>query len=201
MLATRGLGLNKNNYFNSFLYNINNLSPPTLLSTIRTLTTKATTSSMSNHPLVGEPVPKDLVLNNQDGKSIELNSYIGNQKPCIIFFYPRDESYGCTREVCSFRDSYAEFSDAGATVFGISSDSVENHQKFAKNQKLQFDLLSDPNGKVREAFKVPKTLGVLSGRATFLIDKSGIIKDVYNSQLDFQGHSKKSIEFIKNQAT
>ncbi|CAJ0637433.1 10639_t:CDS:2, partial [Entrophospora sp. SA101] len=88
---------------------------------------------------------------------------------------------------------------AGATVFGISSDTVEKHKNFAKKQNLQFSLLSDPNGEARRAFEVPKTLGLLPGRATFLIDKEGIIKDVYNSQLDFQGHANKSLEFIKSQ--
>ncbi|CAH1756268.1 10645_t:CDS:2 [Entrophospora sp. SA101] len=155
--------------------------------------------SSKSHPLIDKHAPKNLVLKNQEGESVELNSYIGNQKPCIIFFYPQDETYGCTREVCSFRDSYDQFSEAGATVFGISSDTVEKHKNFAKKQNLQFSLLSDPNGEARRAFEVPKTLGLLPGRATFLIDKEGIIKDVYNSQLDFQGHANKSLEFIKSQ--
>ncbi|CAJ0872333.1 12761_t:CDS:2, partial [Entrophospora sp. SA101] len=169
-------------YFHYNNYNNNNLSSFSISSIIRTITTTNVIMSSKSHPLIDKHAPKNLVLKNQEGESVELNSYIGNQKPCIIFFYPQDETY-----------------EAGATVFGISSDTVEKHKNFAKKQNLQFSLLSDPNGEARRAFEVPKTLGLLPGRATFLIDKEGIIKDVYNSQLDFQGHANKSLEFIKSQ--
>ncbi|PKC01220.1 putative bacterioferritin comigratory protein, partial [Rhizophagus irregularis] len=146
-----------------------------------------------------QPAPSNLVLQNQEGESVELKSFIGNGKPSVIFFYPKDETYGCTKEVCSFRDSYSVFSDAGATVVGISSDPVDKHKRFYDTQHLQFPLLSDPNSEARKLYDVPKTLGFLPGRATFLIDKDGIVRDVFNSMMDFEGHVKKSVEFVKNQ--
>ncbi|CAG8597059.1 5937_t:CDS:10 [Funneliformis mosseae] len=157
--------------------------------------------STVHHTLLNQPAPTNLALKNQGGELVELKSLVGNGKPSVIFFYPKDESYGCTKEVCSFRDSYSVFSDAGATVVGISSDPVDKHKQFSDSQRLQFPLLSDPNNEARKLFNVPKTLGFLPGRATFLIDKDGIIRDVFNSMMDFEGHVKKSLEFVKNQNT
>ncbi|CAI2183906.1 4768_t:CDS:10 [Funneliformis geosporum] len=157
--------------------------------------------STVHHSLLNKPAPTNLVLKNQNDESVELKSLVGNGKPSIIFFYPKDESYGCTKEVCSFRDSYSVFSDAGATVVGISSDPVDKHKTFSDAQRLQFPLLSDPNNEARKLFDVPKTLGMLPGRVTFLVDKDGVIRDVFNSMIDFEGHVKKSVEFVKNQTS
>ncbi|CAG8502707.1 18259_t:CDS:2 [Acaulospora morrowiae] len=151
-----------------------------------------------SHPLVDKPVPKDITLKNQDNEDVKLDSLIAG-KPSVVFFYPKDETYGCTKEVCSFRDSYEEFSKVGATVVGISADPPESHKKFISSQKLQFQLLSDTEGKARKAFEVPKTLGFLSGRITYLISKDGIVKDIFNSQLNFTGHAEKAVEFVKTQ--
>jgi len=92
------------------------------------------------------------------------------------------------------------FKDAGAVVVGISGDKAETHKQFASKQNLPFPLLADVNGEARKAFEVPKTLGILPGRATYLIDKNGIVSDVYNSQMNFDGHVQSSIEFIKQQS-
>jgi len=180
--------------------NFSNLSNSVITTQKKSFNRQFTYSNkMSKHNLMDQPAPSNLVLQNQEGELVELKSFIGNGKPSIIFFYPKDESYGCTKEVCSFRDSYSVFSDAGATVVGISSDPVDRHKRFSDTQRLQFPLLADPEGEARKLYEVPKTLGILPGRATFLIDKDGIVRDVFNSMMDFDGHVKKSVEFVKNQ--
>ncbi|CAG8805968.1 24610_t:CDS:2, partial [Cetraspora pellucida] len=159
-------------------------------------TTSNTTSIMS---LINKPAPTNLILKNQDGEDVCIGDFIG-KKPTIVFFYPKDETYGCTREACSFRDSHSIFSEAGAVVFGISADPPESHKRFAERQNLPYQLLSDSSGEARKAFeaRVPKTLGLIAGRVTYLINKDGIVEDIFNSQLDFEGHSKKAVEFIKS---
>jgi len=153
-----------------------------------------------SHPLIDKPVPKNLTLKDQDDKDVELSSFIGIGRPAVVFFYPKDETYGCTKEVCSFRDSYEDFSKVQATIVGISADPPESHRKFISSQRLQFPLLSDPEGNARKAFEVPKTLGLISGRTTYLINKEGIIKEVFNSQFNFGAHAEKAVEFVKAQA-
>ncbi|CAG8732830.1 Peroxiredoxin [Gigaspora rosea] len=149
--------------------------------------------------LLKKPAPTNLTLKNQDGEDVCLGDFVG-KKPTIVFFYPKDETYGCTREVCSFRDSHSVFSEAGAIVVGVSSDSIESHKRFAERQNLPYQLLSDPNGEARKAFDVSPTLGILPGRVTYLINKEGIVEDIFNSQLDFNGHAKRAVEFIKSHA-
>ncbi|CAG8451790.1 2656_t:CDS:2 [Dentiscutata heterogama] len=177
--------------------------------------------------LINKPAPTDLTLKNQDGEDVCLGDFVG-KKPTIIFFYPKDETYGCTKEfiilsislakpilslpkptylhsinimsACSFRDSHSVFSEAGAIVVGISADSPESHKRFAENQNLPYQLLSDPNGEAKKAFGVSDTFGFLPGRVTYLINREGIVQDVFSSQLDFKGHAKKAVEFIKSHA-
>ncbi|CAG8463073.1 5200_t:CDS:2 [Diversispora eburnea] len=151
------------------------------------------------HSLKDKPFPKGITLKNQDNEDVNLDSVIGNGKPSVVFFYPRDETYGCTQEVCHFRDSYSTFSEAGATVLGISSDSPESHKNFIAKQNLPFQLLSDSKGEARKAFVVQQFMGLVSGRVTYLINRDGIIADVFNSQLNFSGHAKRAVEFIQSQ--
>ncbi|CAG8500479.1 9992_t:CDS:2 [Paraglomus occultum] len=154
---------------------------------------------MPNHQLLNKPAPAEITLQNQDGVDVELSSFIGKQ-PAIVFFYPKDETLGCTKEVCSFRDAYDVFHEAGATVVGISADPVDKHKRFSLSNRLNFPLLSDVNGIARKAFHVQKNLfGLVPGRVTYLIDREGIVRDVFNSQLDFDGHVKRSIQFVKQQ--
>ncbi|CAG8535803.1 9220_t:CDS:2 [Ambispora gerdemannii] len=154
---------------------------------------------MPQHPLVNKPAPANITLENQNGEQVQLSSIIGQGNAVVVFFYPRDESYGCVKEVCSFRDSYNIFQEAGATVIGVSSDSAESHKKFTSSQKLQFPLLADVNNEAKKAFEVPKTLGFIPGRATYLIDREGIVREVFNSATDFAGHAKRAVEFVQQQ--
>jgi len=117
--------------------------------------------------------------------------------PVVLFFYPRDESPICTREVCSFRDAHQDFDQAGATVVGVSSDGEASHEAFARKQRLNYLLLSDPGGKVRKAYGIPKTLGVLDGRATFVIDRSGVVRMSYSAPLAAEGHTERALETVR----
>ena len=144
---------------------------------------------------VGTKAP-DFTLNDQHGKPVSLADFRG-QKSVVVYFYPKDDTPGCTAEACSFRDQFTEFSDAGAEVIGISSDSETSHKKFAEKHKLPFTLLSDRGGKVRTAFGVPATFGLLPGRVTFVIDKEGVVRHAFNSQINATKHVAESLAVLK----
>ena len=129
----------------------------------------------------------DFALPDQHGQTISLASFRG-QKNVVVYFYPKDDTPGCTKESCSFRDQYTAFTDAGAEVIGISSDSVSSHKAFAEKYNLPFSLLSDLGGKVRAAYGVPATLGLLPGRVTYVIDRAGVIRHAFNSQINATKH-------------
>ena len=132
----------------------------------------------------------------QDGSTVSLDSLL-EKGPVVVFFYPKDETPGCTAEACAFRDSYDVFQEAGASVIGISSDSAASHRKFADKHGFPFMLLSDKDGDVRARFGVPKTLGILAGRSTYVIDKGGIVRHVFHSQLFATKHVGEALDAIK----
>jgi thioredoxin-dependent peroxiredoxin len=144
---------------------------------------------------IGEKAPL-FSLPDQNGKMVHLTDFIGKTK-LVVYFYPKDESYGCTKEACSFRDSYEDFKDAGAEVIGISADDEASHREFSTHHKLPFILLSDRDKKVATLYNVKRNLGILPGRVTFVIDKQGIIRMIYSSQINFQKHIDEAIEMIK----
>src|SRR5260370_19129542 len=113
------------------------------------------------------------------------------QRSVVLYFYPKDETPGCTIEARAFRDSYAVFTNAGAEVIGISADSVRAHRRFAARNALPFLLLSDRDGAVRERYGVEKTLGLLPGRVTFVIDQGGAVRHIFSSPLQLQPHSRR----------
>jgi len=139
----------------------------------------------------------EFTLNDQHGKPVSLADFRG-KKNLVVYFYPKDDTPGCTKESCAFRDHYADFSDAGAEVIGISSDSRSSHAAFAEKHRLPFTLLSDVGGKVRRAFGVPTTLGLLPGRVTYVIDKQGVIRHAFNSQLQATRHVDEAISVLKS---
>src|SRR5262245_62850890 len=112
---------------------------------------------------VGDPMP-DVTLVGENGP-MHLRDRIG--KALVVFFYPKDETYGCTKEACSFRDSYEDFVAAGADVIGVSRDDTTSHERFREHHRLPFTLLSDPGGKVATGWGVRTTLGI-PGRTTFV---------------------------------
>lgn len=145
---------------------------------------------------VGDTAP-DFTLPSQSGELVSLKDFMG-KKSVVLYFYPKDDTPGCTTEACAFRDSYEVFKDAGAEVIGVSDDSPTSHQKFAAKYKLPFTLVSDTGSKVRKLYGVPSTLGLLPGRVTYVIDKSGIVRHIFNSQLNFKGHVEESLKTLQS---
>jgi thioredoxin-dependent peroxiredoxin len=132
------------------------------------------------NPRVGDPAP-DFTLPATTGELVSLSDFRGRAE-VVLFFYPKDNSPACSAEACSFRDSYETFRDAGAEVIGVSADSPKSHSQFAERLRLPFLLLSDAGGSVRSRYGVSRTFGLVPGRATFLIDKQGIVRHVFSSQ-------------------
>lgn len=143
----------------------------------------------------GKPAP-DFELKNTQGEIFRLADLRG-RKNIVLYFYPKDDTRGCTVEACSFRDQYEIFREQGAEVVGISSDDVSSHQQFSVKYQLPFVLLSDLGGKVRKLYQVPKTLGLIPGRATYVIDKNGIIQYAFNSQLKPLQHVQNALQILK----
>jgi peroxiredoxin Q/BCP len=145
---------------------------------------------------IGDRAP-DFTLPNGDGRDVSLASLRG--KVVVLFFYPKDETPGCTREACEFRDSYETFRDAGAEVVGVSDDSVESHASFAKHHKLPMTLLADVGGKVRGLFGVKSLFG-LPDRVTFVLDRDGTVKHVFQARLRFGKHVDEALAVVRTLA-
>lgn len=118
----------------------------------------------------------------------------------VLFFYPKDNTPACTAQSCAFRDAYAEFTDAGVAVVGISSDSAASHRGFADRFRLPFPLVTDEGGRLRRLFGVPRTLWVLPGRVTYVIDPEGVVRLVFNSQLRVAAHVAEALEVVRGAA-
>ncbi len=148
---------------------------------------------------VGDTAP-DFTLPNQAGETVTLSGFRG-QRAVVLYFYPKDDTPGCTVESCSFRDSYENFVAAGAEVIGISSDSTDSHKAFAQKHNLPFTLVSDRGSAVRQAYGVPATLGLLPGRVTYIIDKDGQVRHIFNSQFNPKGHVEQAMGILKTLQT
>jgi len=135
---------------------------------------------------VGDKAP-DFTLPSQMGDNVTLSEYLG-KKNIVLYFYPKDETPGCTREACTFRDSYEELTNLGAEVLGVSGQSVESHKSFATHHGLPFLLLSDAENKVRRLYGVPSSMGLLPGRVTYIIDKKGVVRHIFSSQTQAERH-------------
>jgi thioredoxin-dependent peroxiredoxin len=145
---------------------------------------------------VGDKAP-DFALPDQDGNTVSLATGIEEQVWQVVYFYPADDTPGCTAEACSFRDAHEDFTDAGATVIGVSSDDEASHRAFATKHRLPFRLVSDTDGSLAAAFGVRKTLGLLPARVTFVIDPTGIVRKVFSSQLRFNRHHTEALATIR----
>ena len=145
---------------------------------------------------VGDRAP-DFTLSAASGAQVSLSDLLG-KRTVVLFFYPKDDTPGCTAEACSFRDSYDSFVEAGAEVVGISSDSLASHDSFAQKHRLPMTLLSDADGRVRALYDVRPTLGLFPGRATFVIDKDGVIRHVFVSQLRARTHVERALAMVKS---
>ena len=151
--------------------------------------------SASKGVKVGDRAP-DFTLPSLTGEPVSLESFLG-KKAIVLYFYPKDNTPGCTAEACSFRDSYEVFQEAGAEVIGVSSDSEASHQQFASKYKLPFILLSDLGGVVRKFYGVPSTFGLIPGRVTYVIDKEGIVRNIFSSQFAPEKHIVEAIRVLQ----
>lgn len=145
---------------------------------------------------VGDRVP-GLSLSAHDGRVISLNQ-VSISQTIVLFFYPADNTPICTAEACAFRDAYQDFVEGGAAVIGISGDSQTTHGAFARAQNLPYSLVSDPDGELRRAFGVPKGLGFLPGRVTYVIDRQGIVRHVFKSQFFGRRHMQEALRVVRN---
>lgn len=143
---------------------------------------------------VGSKAP-DFALPSQSGKMVNLSDFLGH-KPVVLFFYPKDDTPGCTKQARAFRDGYEEFGKLDVEVIGISSDSVESHKGFAEKHSLPFLLLSDEGGKVRKLYGVPSTFGLFPGRVTYVVDAEGVVRHVFASQLGVEKHVEEAREAL-----
>ena len=150
---------------------------------------------MAQSVKVGDKAP-DFTLPSQSGDQVRLQDRLGEQV-VVLYFFPKDNTPGCTAEACAFRDSHEVFVDAGAEVIGVSSDSVDSHKGFAGKHELPFTLLSDEGGKIRKAYGVPSVLGMLPGRVTYVIDRTGTVRHIFNSMTRIDRHVNQALDMVK----
>jgi len=143
---------------------------------------------------VGSKIPEFKLLD-QNGKEFNSKDVVGRQK-LVIYFYPKDETPGCTKEACYFRDQYDVFKQADAAIIGISGQSVSSHKEFAENHQLPFTLLSDEDNKVRHLFGVQTS--PIPGRVTFVVDKTGTVVYVFDSLTQATKHVDEAMRILKD---
>ena len=145
---------------------------------------------------VGSKVPM-FELKDQNGELFKLETVLGKNN-LVIYFYPKDDSPGCTKEACSFRDQFKVFADADAIIIGISAQSVESHLKFAKKHRLNYTLLSDTRNEVRKLFGVQANFfGLIPGRVTYVVNKEGKIMYLFNSQIQAEKHVNETLRILQ----
>ena len=142
----------------------------------------------------GDTAP-DFTSTTHDGTVVSLSALRGRW--VVLYFYPADNTPGCTAEACSFRDAYEDFTEAGAVVIGVSSNDAASHERFAGKHRLPFSLLSDSDGSLRSAYGVKRTFGLMPGRVTFVIDPDGIVHKVFSSQLLATKHTTEALAAIR----
>ena len=142
---------------------------------------------------IGDSAP-DFTLPNQDSVDTSLSSFKGSR--VVIYFYPKDDTPGCTAENCGFRDKYDLFKLFGAEVWGVSGDDEASHRSFADKNKLPFPLLCDTDNSLRRAFGVPKVLGLLDGRVTYIVDAKGVIRHIFNDLLNGPAHVNEALRVL-----
>jgi len=143
----------------------------------------------------GDPFPNP-ELHASDGRRVRLHDCFG-QRALVVYFYPKDHTFGCTIESCDFRDQHPQFLALGAQIVGISKDDPETHHSFAQKFRLPFLLLSDPTAEAHEIFGVKKVLGIIPARVTFVATRPGTIQFVYRSQLAFRAHASQALAALR----
>lgn len=144
---------------------------------------------------IGDRVP-DFSLLDQNAQMVTRDALLA-EGPLVLYFYPKDETPGCTREACAFRDAFSDFADAGASVVGVSADDPASHRRFIERHHLPFTLLSDQKSELAKKFGVKKTFGILPGRVTFVIDRSGVVRYAFSSQVAPERHVSEALGILK----
>jgi peroxiredoxin Q/BCP len=144
--------------------------------------------------VVGSKIP-DVSFTGPGGK-VRVHDLVG-ERAVVLYFYPKDETSGCTAQACAFRDAYQDFLDAGADVVGVSADDAKSHDGFTQHHRLPFKLLSDPGGAGAKAFGVKKTFGLIPGRVTFVIDRGGVVRMRFDSQIQAKRHIAEALTVVK----
>jgi peroxiredoxin Q/BCP len=144
---------------------------------------------------VGDQAP-DFTLPDHRGDQVTLSGFIGESN-VVLYFYPKDFSPGCTAQACFFRDNYEDFTDMGAVVIGVSGDSPESHKRFVEEHLLPFILLSDGDNEVRKLYGATKGLGLLPGRVTYIIDKKGVVRHVFTSEINMRKHVDEALRILR----
>ena len=171
------------------------LSVYVILFTVYSVTGKTTSNKNNMEIKVGDIIPV-IALKDQNGDLFDLKVKTAG-KSVVLFFYPKDDSPGCTAQACSFRDQFEDFADANAVVIGISGQSVESHKEFAEKHRLTFTLLSDEGNKIRKQFGVPTNFfGLLPGRVTYVINNENKVVYIFNSQTQSQEHVNKTLDIL-----
>jgi peroxiredoxin Q/BCP len=150
---------------------------------------------MANGIRAGDKAP-DFTLTSQSGEQVRLYDRLA-RNVVVLYFYPKDETSGCTAEACAFRDSHEVFADAGAEVIGVSSDSAGKHAAFASHHNLPFTLLSDEGNRVRKSYGVPAILGLVPGRVTYVIDRTGTVRHSFNSMTNIGQHVSAALKMVQ----
>ena len=145
----------------------------------------------------GEMAPEFELATDGEGK-VALSDLRG--KRVVLFFYPKDDTPGCTMQACSFRDSHSELRDLGALVWGVSGDDTISHRRFAYRHNLPYPLLSDPGNTLRRRFGVPRSMGLFPGRVTYVIDGDGIIRHRFDNLLDGPAHVREARRILSGLA-
>ncbi|MBC8069299.1 MAG: peroxiredoxin [Deltaproteobacteria bacterium] len=146
---------------------------------------------------IGQPAPR-FERTAHEGTRVAVGD--DNAGVLVLYFYPKDETAGCTAQACAFRDAFESFTDAGAQVVGVSDDSDNSHRKFAEHRRLPFPLIADEGGTLRTAFGIPNWLGVLRNRVTFVIDQGGVVRHVFQSQLRTGQHVRDALDIVRSLA-
>ena len=141
-------------------------------------------------------IAPDFTSTTHDGTVVSLSALRGRW--VVLYFYPADNTPGCTAEACSFRDAYEDFTDAGAVVIGVSSNDAASHERFAGKHRLPFSLLSDSDGSLRSAYGVKRSFGLMPGRVTYVIDPQGVVRKVFSSQLLATKHTTEALAAIRS---
>lgn len=154
---------------------------------------------MARRVQVGDLAP-DFELPDQHGQRVRLSDVLSRATAVVLYFYPKDETTGCTAQACEFRDQHADFATADAVVIGVSGDGVASHQRFADKHRLPFTLLADEGDHVRREYGVPSTLGLIPGRVTYVIDRERRVRDLFSSQVRAKAHIGRALQIISELA-